>query len=136
MTSTSQHPSSISSRAFLRAAGSDTRLRLTMPAVSKPLISNMRVLPGFPNPTPLSGLVSLFWLALGLKPQPGGSHFYSCLALCSLFTLRGRAMPERLNSGMSLGVTLRAQPRDTALSIHPIVDICLAFESGNFQGFD
>ena len=35
-----------------------------------------------------------------------------------------------------LGVTLRAKPRDTAVSVHPVVGVGFAFQAGDFPGFD
>jgi hypothetical protein len=35
----------------------------------------------------------------------------------------------------SLSVSLRAQPRDLAVSVHPIVNVCLALEAGDFSWF-
>ncbi|MEY9238077.1 hypothetical protein ABIF78_010458, partial [Bradyrhizobium japonicum] len=36
---------------------------------------------------------------------------------------------------MSLRVTLGSEPCDPTLSIHPIVNFCLACETHNFSGF-
>src|SRR6266446_996910 len=35
----------------------------------------------------------------------------------------------------SLGVALRSEPRDLAVSVHPVVGICLADQPGNFALF-
>jgi len=47
----------------------------------------------------------------------------------------GEAAGCALEASGSLSVSLTAEPSDTTISVHPVVDIGLAVKAGDFSGF-
>jgi hypothetical protein len=64
----------------------------------------------------------------------GQNEWSGCGTMHAWAKLKGDALESyRITSG-SLGVTLRAQPGDAAVAVHPVIDIGFAFQAGDFTG--
>src|SRR6202022_4690795 len=69
----------------------------------------------------------LVWAVQGYKYQENAREVSPCVQVKAPRTCAEKATG-------SLGVTLRAKPRDTAVSVHPVVRVGLAFQAGDFSG--
>ena len=57
------------------------------------------------------------------------------MKLSNLTVVDFRCGDDWLKAAGSLGVTLRAEPRDLAVSVHPVVNVGLALETSDLSGF-
>jgi hypothetical protein len=65
--------------------------------------------------------------------MPAWPLLFGDARLAAAFSLVG-GRPGRASARILFGVTLRAQPSNAAIAIHPVINVGFAFQAGNFPG--